>query len=192
MTDELPDGFALDGGDSRQQAETLETLTAALPRFPLPDSLLARIQADTSRAGRLRRFAATVASLLDVTAAKAADLLDLAADPTSYGPGMVHGMSLLHVSGGPAVSRAITGFVRLEGGIHFPEHLHLGQESVLVLQGRFVEDGRVVGPGDVATQPAGSSHAFHALPGPDLVYLAVVQDGLRIGETSLLPGDPRA
>lgn len=196
MTDKMPDtmtdGSALDDVDPQERAETLEALTATLPQPLLPPALLARVQTSTSRRGRLHRFAATVARLLDVAEGTAKDLLDLAADPASYGAGMVPGMSLLHVQGGPTLAKAITGFVRLEGGIRFPEHTHLGQESVLVLQGCYLDGERRVGPGEIVIQSAESSHAIEALPGPDLVYLAVVQDGLRMGKLLLLPGDPRA
>lgn len=62
-----------------------------------------------------------------------------------------------------------------------------------LLQGCFEEDdGSVSGPGAVVVHAAGSEHAFTALPGPDLVYLAVIRDGVAFGENVMRPGSPDA
>lgn len=103
------------------------------------------------------------------------------------------GMALYHVEGGPAVERAVTGFIRLESAQSFPPHTHLGDESVMVLQGYYVDDvsGHEYGPGDIVRLPAGSAHSFTVLAkSTGLLYLAVVQEGLQIGNQVLLFDDP--
>jgi hypothetical protein len=173
-------------------AQGLVTLAEGLAPIAPPPGLWARIEESTQAAGRFARFATQVAQLLDIGVNDALDWLDRAADSAAYAAGLVPGMGLLNVRGGPAVSHAITGFVRLPSGTFFPEHKHLGQESVLVMQGRLQDASGTATPGDLITMPAGSSHAFSVPPGPDLLYLAVVQGGIQIGDLTLTPDDPRA
>jgi hypothetical protein len=173
-------------------ASGLEALCERLrPTPPRPD-LWTRIDAATPLEGRFRRFIPQVSHLLDLSDEDALRCLDQAASAASYAPGFFPGMSLLHVRGGAAVANAITGFVRVAGGLAFPRHRHLGQESVLIVQGRLLDDGRVCEPADVVVMPAGSAHAFSVLPGPDLLYLAVVERGLEIDGMVLTPDDARA
>jgi quercetin dioxygenase-like cupin family protein len=75
-------------------------------------------------------------------------------------------------------------------GTTFPEHEHLGEETVLVLQGAFTEpgSGRTVRAGETDVLSAQSSHTFHAPPdGPDLLMLQVTAVGVRVGEHTYLP-----
>jgi mannose-6-phosphate isomerase-like protein (cupin superfamily) len=101
--------------------------------------------------------------------------------------------TIFHVDGGPAVRDAVTGFVKILPGGGFPPHEHLGDEIVLVLQGAFRDiTGTVVGAGQTARMPSGSSHSFEVEGDLPLVYLAVVQRGVIIGGMPILAGDPRA
>ena len=133
-----------------------------------------------------------VSELLLLDADGARRHLDALGDPTAWTPGFLPGMMLFHVRGGPLLAPAITGFVRVAAGECFPEHEHLGVESVVVLQGSYWDVSGIVRAGDRVTQPAGSRHSFTVRPGPDLLYLAVVESGLRIGDRLLEPGDPEA
>jgi hypothetical protein len=172
-------------------ARGLDVLAGSLVADVPPPALWDRIASSTQAPGRFYRFTDHVARLLDVAEDKARELLDRAADPSAFVAGLVPGMGLLNVQGGPAVAHAITGFIRLPSATQFPEHKHLGQESVLVMQGRIQDGADVAGPGDLITMPAGSSHSFFVPPGPDLLYLAVVQDGIQVGDAIVTPDDPR-
>jgi hypothetical protein len=46
-------------------------------------------------------------------------------------------------------------------------------------------------PGDVVRMPASSAHDFRARPGPALVYLVVLETGVRIGDVVLRADDPK-
>ncbi len=145
--------------------------------------------------GRLHRFAAQLAELMDVTEAQGRALLDGLDADDAYEPGPFPGMDIMlrHIDGGQAVANAITGFVRVAPGLTFPEHEHLGVEQVLILQGHMRDEvtGEVAGPGEVVMRTAQTSHAISALPGgTDLVYLAVVQEGVRIGDVVMGAGSP--
>lgn len=164
-------------------------LSEALPEIAPPSELRERLLHDARSEGRLARFADAVADLLDIGTGKAKELLERIDDPSAWSLELP-GISFLWVEGGPSVANAVRGFVRVAAGQDFPEHEHLGDETVLVLQGGFedVQRGKVFRPGDVDTMPTGTSHAFRALPnGPDLVKLAVVQTGLRALGQEYLP-----
>jgi hypothetical protein len=132
---------------------------------------------------RFERFTTDVASLLDVDPVQAKELLDGIDASDNWVDGPVEGMTIYHVDGGPKVARAITGFARIPSDKGFPEHKHLGRESILVLQGYFKDSvsQEVFGPGDIAHMETDSAHAFEVLPGcTTLTYLVVVQEGVEV------------
>jgi quercetin dioxygenase-like cupin family protein len=179
--------------DAPLAAELLDTLAREVS-VPAPRAVRDRLLAAPLR-GRLHRFAEPLATLLDVDVSTARHLLDELHEPNAFEPGPFPGLDieLRHISGGPAVQNAITGFVRIAPGTAFPHHEHLGDEHVLVLQGHCVETetGVVAGPGEVVTRSGGTAHEIHALPGgTDLVYLAVVFTGVRVGDAVMGPDSP--
>lgn len=185
--DELDD-FLATAGD----VDALAALAEALPSTAPEPSARARLLGLATPEGRLDRFADDVARLLDVPSDDAGALLARASTPAPYEAGPFPGVSLFHVEGGPAVAGAITGFVRLVAGAEFPEHEHLGDEAVLIVQGRLLDSsGAERGPGELVPMPAGSRHGLVAKHGPDLVYLAVLRVGLRIGDVEMRADDPR-
>jgi mannose-6-phosphate isomerase-like protein (cupin superfamily) len=178
----LAEGLSID-----DVARIAQTMTPALP----PSDLRDRVMRSIATGGRLHRFADSVARALDVAADCARALLDGIDEATSWAAGPLPGVALYDVRGGPLAAGAITGFIRLPAGASFPEHSHLGSETVLVVQGRYRDSGgSIVGPGELVTMPKGSSHSFEVEDGADLVYLVVAFDGVRIGDRTFLPGDP--
>ena len=125
--------------------------------------------------------------------ARAKEILDQIDDPSAWYQSELDFMTLVDIEGGPAVSEAITGFVRLPAGVHFPPHEHHGEENVLVIQGSLEDgvSGRIFRSGEIATMPEGSTHDFVVRPGPDLVYLLVVQKGVTIAGRFYGHDDPR-
>lgn len=160
---------------------------------PTPDAgLLERIYRTTKAEARFERFADAVATLLDVSRPRALAMLERLEEEAAWERGFLPGMVLQHAAGGPAVEAAVTGFVRLAEGSVFPEHEHLGTERVLILQGRCQDGESSFGPGDYVEMGAGSVHDFRVLPGPDFLYLAVVDVGLKVAGMVIGPEDPRA
>jgi len=189
---------ALDELLGEASPESLDALSDALSSAPAArlgsaPAGRARLLAALETTHRFDDLEAEVAELLDLPPAEAARLL-LDVDRASvWEPGPHAQCQLFHVRGGPHVADAVTGFVRIDPTAGFPEHEHLGPESVLVLQGAFRDaDGRVVRAGELARMPAGSSHAFEVVGDLPLLYLAVIQRGVVIGGVPLLAGDPRA
>jgi quercetin dioxygenase-like cupin family protein len=189
--DELLDEFLREVGED---AAAIDGLAGGGSPAPAPPSreLRDRLLAETKKGGRFERFTDQVARLLDLDSAEAEKLLDGIDDPRSWGPGLMPGMDLYHVAGGPKVQNAITGFIRVAAGAEFPTHKHLGDEHVLVLQGHYVdEDGSEVGPGDVVSKRPDTSHSFKIVGGPDLLYLAVIHGGVEVLGETITPDDPR-
>ena len=176
-------------------ASELESLVLAMSDVaavvPPPDALRTHLLASLDVTHRFDDLEGEVASLLDVDAEQAARFLLNIDRVEAWSPGPVPGVDIFHVEGGPQVTDAVTGFVRLGRGAAFPEHEHLGDETVLVLQGALEDShGRHVTAGEAAPMPAGSHHAFRVVSSVPLIYLAVIQRGVRIGDVSILANDP--
>jgi anti-sigma factor ChrR (cupin superfamily) len=63
--------------------------------------------------------------------------------------------------------------LRLGAGQTFPVHRHHGNEVTYVLEGGYVADGRVYGPGSQIEMPGDTSHAYQAAPERDLVIMVL-------------------
>lgn len=156
---------ALDDRDSAALGQALSDLVP--PAKPPPQLLRERLLAAVARP-RLR-FAplfGALSQLFDLDDADLAALFERAAAPTAWVASAVPGTQLLHLAGGPRVASADNGLVRIEPGLRFPRHRHLGHERVLVLEGGYRDEpsGRLYAAGDWHEMPAGTTHAYTVLP----------------------------
>ncbi len=164
-----------------------DRLITILPRVPLSLSEQALLSKATPYA-RFSRFTADIADLMDVEFKKAKDWLSSIDAPTPWRQSVMPTMQLFDIEGGPKVSNAIVGFVKIEKGAGFPNHKHIGKEKMYILQGNLHdEDGSVYGPGDLIEHVAGSDHAFLAGGNVPLIYLTVNQIGVEIGGNFIGP-----
>ena len=187
--EDLVDPFLAEISD--EEREALARAVAQEVATP-PVGLRERLVAEAALDGRFDRYAPAVAALLDIDEATAKTLLDGIGQSELWYRGLVPDVDLYDVEGGPSVTDAITGFLRLPAGTPFPEHGHLGTETSLIVQGSATDDrGTIWRPGDVVVVTADEVHSFRARPGPDLVFLVVAQQGVRFGDTVLGPHDPR-
>jgi ChrR Cupin-like domain len=151
----------------------------------------ARLLAALSKHCRFEYFVPYLASLLEVTETSMREQL-LGVDTKPYDDGLVPGLSTLPIEAGPAWQGAITGFVKLEPGIAFPEHKHLGPEINFVLQGRMRDSaGELYLPGDRFDTPVDVEHHFVAEGPTPLIYVAILRVGIQIGDLVVGPEDPR-
>lgn len=171
--------------------DAFAALAATLAPVVPPRHLRDRVWADAVHAGRFERFVAPIAALADLSGARTRELLDGLATATGWETGPVPARSsTLWVDGGAAARGSIRGFLRVDAGVAFPEHEHLGEEWILVMQGGLVEeDGRHRRPGEITHAGQGTCHGFSVAPGPDLLCFTVVRRGLRIGDALLLHRD---
>jgi len=183
--DELVDPFLAEiGGEDVSPLVRALSADEAAPRVSLKDAILSKLSAT----GRFDRFIDRVSELLDVPPDGAKAMLDAIHIDDSWHTGLLPDVHLYDVDGGPSVQNAITGFVRMAQGTPFPEHEHVGEETALIIQGSAVDNhGELWRVGDVVVMNPGTDHSFQARPGPDLLFLVVVQQGLKIGELELGP-----
>lgn len=189
LEDERAEEVAAHLATCRECAAELEDLTAAfaelalaLPGAPPPPALRERVLASVAAGGRFADWVGRVAALVDLAADAVGALLDSIDRAASWSPGPVEGTAIIHFEGGPACAGCVTGFVRVEPGVLFPTHKHLGEERVLILQGAYTDDdGTVYRRGEVAVKEAGSSHSYRALAdGPPLVFAVRIVQGIEM------------
>lgn len=141
---------------------------------------------------RFPHVEARVAELADVSRERAAQLLLALDTPEPWEPGPTPGCLLLHFQGGASRREAITGFVRMEIGAPFPEHEHVGTETVLILQGALLDsDGTEHRAGDEIELAPGTTHSFVTCGTIPLLYLVVAMHGVKFGDIYVGPNDPR-
>lgn len=155
-------------------------------------ALRSRVMSTAAETHRFEDLESNIAELLDLSDEQVRPMLLLVDEARSWEPGPRPGVELFHVSGGPAVRDAVTGFVRIQPGLEFPEHEHLGDETVMVLQGLIVDDsGAKHGRGAILRMPAGTRHTTPMAGRIPLVYLAIIQKAVVIDGVILGPLDPR-
>ncbi len=182
IDDELDDEFFAD----------LEHLALAVPAMDAAPALRTRLLDSIQHAHRFQDFVDSVAALCDVAKDQANQLLAAIDDAARWLMGPGDGLTVFHIDAGPRHANAIVGFTRVEPGAVFPHHTHVGAESVLVLQGGFVQpDGTTHRRGERVDMAPGTSHGFKALPGPALIYLVIIDQGIIIGDEAAGPDDPR-
>lgn len=169
-------------------ASVVELIALSLEPVEPPPELRERILVAAAGESRFASFVDLVASLIDQSRELVRKLLDSIDDAAAWEPGPVAGTKLMHLPQGPALAGAgaVVGFVRVDPGVTFPYHRHLGDERVVILQGGLRdEDGSVARRGDIVDKPGETAHSFVAIGDVPLVYLVVLQKGV---EFPNLPG----
>src|SRR5262249_39264203 len=143
------------------------SMVDALPPQVPPPAVRERLLAAVG--GRFVAFTERVARLLDVSPARAGELLGSIDDPaTPWEAGPADGVVVypLEDQSGPRTQGATVAFVRIQPGVRFPRHRHVGEEHVILFQGIFVEEsGRTVRAGDDAFMPGDTEHYLVAQEG---------------------------
>ncbi len=152
----------------------------ALPRPALRGAVLGTIAAGTKLSG----FTARLAQLFDLARERADELIREASGAACDGweAYPVAGVRLFHLAGGPRVAAADCGLVRIEPGVRFPAHRHLGEECSLILAGEAEEEGTGArwAPGDLVHRAPGSVHAYRVLGREPLVFAVVLDGGIQL------------
>lgn len=132
--------------------------------------------------GPERRFAflPDLTRMFDLGVERVRELLRKIDDATSWEPGPLPGITLMHFPGGPNALGVDTGFVRLPAGLQFPPHRHLAYEINYVLEGAMLNsDGTLYLPGEAIVSDKDSVHAF-SIPTTGDTLIAVAQGGFEI------------
>jgi quercetin dioxygenase-like cupin family protein len=153
--------------------------SAVAPPAGLRQRLLAEVA--TPRLRFAPMFPA-LSELFDLGDAALGALFERATDAAQWSASPVPHVRLLHLQGGPRVSGADNGLVRIAAGARFPLHRHLGAERLLVLEGSYRDErsGRVYAPGDLHEMPAGSEHSYVVLPERELLAAVSLVAGVDV------------
>jgi hypothetical protein len=156
-----------------------ELVPAARPSPHLRDRLLASVARPRLRFAPLY---GALGELFDLGDAALSELFERAATTEAWQATLLPGTRLLHLPGGARVAGADNGLVRIDGGLRFPMHRHLGEERVLLLQGGYIDEpsGRVYRAGDLHVMSEGESHAYTTLPEAELWLAVSVVGGVEV------------
>jgi hypothetical protein len=178
----LPD-FATEHAASDAERTELAEVFARLSPLPEADPAAlakgrARLLSAVSQSDE--RFAPLFDKLtrfFDLSSEALRSIFQRAATEADWEQGPLPWVSLFHFQGGPAVAGLDTGFVRLQKGMPFPPHRHLGGERVLILDGGYFDhEQHWYGPGDFHDMSEGSQHSLQMNANRD-VLLAVIMTG---------------
>lgn len=149
-------------------------LAGSSPATP-PSGVRERLLASRQRQGKYGIFADRIARLFDMPLADAEALMTKIEKPEAWTPFLVEGLELIPVEAGPKCTGAIATLVRIQPGATFPEHAHVGDETMLVLDGGFNEPGgEEVWRGDEIARPNGSEHKLVGLPGVPCIAAVLI------------------
>lgn len=162
-------------GDDDLPGEGLDTLALALPPSRPPDpSLRSKLLGRISGRDRFLPFVDRLAKLLDLSEGEAEHHLQ-AIDRDDDWQDLLPGVRFRDFEGGPAIGEAHGGMVRMTTGATFPRHAHIGDERVILLQGKLQDEhGRVYRAGDMIVSRDGSSHELRAVGDGETIYAVVV------------------
>lgn len=166
-----------------EPAHVLAEVAAALPSV-LPGAVVSgRDRLFAAARGSEHRFApfyARLAAQFDLDEAAIAAIARRSGDDSAWVPGPLPGVRLFHFDGGPRVATADCGLVEFSAGISFPDHVHVGEEAALLLQGTYLDHlGHAWRAGDVHTMAPGSHHGL-LIQGERVISAVRLYGGLEI------------
>src|SRR6202035_3046297 len=101
------------------------------PRQSPTAALRARVVASAARRRRYGRVADRVAPLLHNFPEAAERLLADLGDPSRFVPSGIPGVDVIPVEA-PSFPGALSALARIQPGVHFPLHAHVGDETMLI------------------------------------------------------------
>lgn len=167
-------------GDLRATKDAIAAVGAlgVAPMSP-PTSLRDRLLASKKRAGKYGIFSDRIARLFDLPIADAEAMMARIEQPEAWNPFIVEGVDMIPVVAGPKCAGAIATLVRIQPGTTFPAHAHRGDETMLVLDGGFVEPpGSTLREeawrGDEVFRADATEHSLIGLPGVPCVAAVLI------------------
>jgi putative transcriptional regulator len=156
----------------------MDALTSAAASDPAEPStsLRDRLLASRTRPGKYGLFVDRIARLFAIPVASAERLLTDLEAPDAWKPFLVEGTEMIPVSPGEGLGDAIATFVKVQPGARFPDHVHRGEETMVVLDGGFVEPGSKLEAwrGEETTRDDGTEHALVGLPGVPCIAAVLI------------------
>jgi quercetin dioxygenase-like cupin family protein len=154
--------------------DVLDLLARAVPPTTPPASLRSRLFGRITGRDRYLPMLDRFATMCDLPTDTAQEHLDMIQKDDGW-EDMVEGVRFYDFEGGPGIGEAHGGIIRVAPGCTFPMHTHVGEEKILVLQGRAVDEkGNTYRAGDYIVSPDGSSHEVRTVGDEEVIYAAVV------------------
>lgn len=162
--------------DDQLDVRVLDALTRALePTSPPAAGLRARLFGRIGGRDRYLPFLDRLITLFDLPEPETQREIDALTDPSAEWEALVDGCSFRDFEGGPALGEAHAGLIRLQPGATFPNHRHVGEERILLLQGRVRDTaGNEYRAGDTLVSADGTEHEMIAVGDEEVIYAAVV------------------
>lgn len=161
--------------DDELAPDVLELLAQALPEVAPRIDLRARLLAAMAGRERFTPFLDRLMRMFDLDEPATRAEVDAIDDPQAEWEEMVDGCRFRDFDGGPAIGDAHGGLVRVAPGAVFPNHRHVGDERMLVLQGEVVDaEGHRYRAGDEITMADGTVHELRVVGERELIYAAVI------------------
>jgi putative transcriptional regulator len=162
----------------RAAKEVIAALGASPTTVTASGVLRNRLVASMARRGRYGRYADRLARLFDVSIEAGEALCASIEDEAAFQPFFTQGVDLIHVPAGPRFAGCLAAIARIQAGVLFPHHKHIGDETMVVLAGGFREEGpsgKEVWSGEELICRGGSSHAFVALEGQACIAASLIE-----------------
>lgn len=162
-----PEGIGLDALASAAASDAAEP----------SGSLRERLLASRTRAGKYGIFVDRISRLFQLSSNEAEQLLTKLGSADAWKPFLVEGTEIIPVTTGAALTGAIATFVKVLPGARFPDHVHRGVETMVVLDGGFVEPASKFEAwrGEETTREDGSEHALVGLPGVPCIAAVLIR-----------------
>lgn len=145
------------------------------------DELRRRLLVTVSGRARYAPFVDRVARFFGIDAHEAIAALEAITANDAWSAGPMPGMSSAKLPRAPKVEGRTAVFLRSEAGARCPNHRHLGEERLFILEGGIVEsDGSAFHAGDLVVKSAGSSHAFHVPGDGPCIAAYLLESGLEL------------
>lgn len=168
-------GDRMEPGQSKEAFNALVSVAASDAAEP-PPTLRERVLASRARPGRYGIFVDRLSRLFDLPMPEVETLLTRIESDDAWAPFLVPGTEMIPVMAGPKRAGAIATLVRIRPGVPFPEHTHRGVETMVVVDGGFVEPTTKieVWRGEELTRDDGTEHSLVGLPGVPCVAAVLI------------------
>jgi hypothetical protein len=146
-----------------------------VPLVPLPASLKERLF------DRIGKISPTPEQLIDLLEWQIADLQQVARDLSNWEPFPMPEGSQRSIWQIDETNAQIAFFLRIYIPGALPRHWHATGESILVLEGNFIDDGTVYGVGDLSFMAANTSHQPTTSLGCLILGISSMNDRILVG-----------
>lgn len=155
-------------------------LSLLAPEQEPSDRCKEQLFAHFANGGRFATFLDRVSSMFAFSVDEIRNFFAGLDDESSWDPGPTEGLALWLHHGEPVMEGGLMGFVRMQPGVTFPYHRHLGQEHLLVLSGGYRNDmnGNIYWPGDDDFCDPETEHTITCVSQIPCIAAFVIREGM--------------